>query len=181
MPEKSPDDRYQSAEQLAPDLEADLRGERISLGSASMLEGLSRMMRDTHHAHLLSNYESVAILESIILLGTGLAMAYLYHDLGIHVGDLYWSICLSVFLLVAWVAHQFRSPGPFTFMERQLVWVWLGAEMAVWGMLIMEAALGLSIFTLAPAQAVILVLHPSSQPAFSRGDFIYTPAPTFFV
>ncbi len=152
--EKRPEHRYTSADALADDLEAYLAGEPVSARSGSLVDFLSRLLRETHHAPVLEHWGLLWIWHSLALLGLCVCTAGLY-TIDVHelVYPLLWAIGLIVWGAIFWNLR--KRGGPVTFVERQIAHAWGAGVTASIGMFIVERALGLAVLQLSPVLAIV--------------------------
>ena len=153
--EKRPEHRYTSAQLLAEDLEAYLRGEAVSARSSSLVYFVNRLFRDTHHAPILENWGLLWIWNSLALLLLCFVTGGLY-ALDVREHAMYlglWGIGLVVWGSIFWNLR--RRGGPVEFVERQIAHVWGAGVVASIGIFVVEVLLNLDVLTLTPVLAVI--------------------------
>jgi predicted Ser/Thr protein kinase len=123
---KSPRDRYESAEELAGDLERYLEGETIQARSLNVIDYLSRTLERSHFDVEFRPYGNVVLAFAVIV---GL-MHVIKHELIAHREPI-WSILaihgvqFVAMGLVLWLVRP-RGLLPTTTAERLLWSVWLG-------------------------------------------------------
>jgi eukaryotic-like serine/threonine-protein kinase len=142
--------RYQSADELADDLDAYLADEPVSARSSHFNQILTRAFRETHHVSVLENWGLLWILHAVVLLIlclvtnafqlSGVASRWPYVTL--------WTIGLGTWATIFWNLR--RRSGPITFVERQIAHVWAGSMMVDTLMYAIEFQLGLPVLTLSP-------------------------------
>jgi serine/threonine-protein kinase len=153
--EKRPEHRYQSAQQLAADLDAFLHGEAVSARSSSLVYFVSRLFRETHHAPVMENWGGLWMVHSLKLLLLCLVTNVLWlAGVREHVAYLLlWSIGLIVWAAVFWSWR--RRGGAVTFVERQMAHGWAAGVAASIGVFLVEVMLGLEALKLTPVLAVV--------------------------
>jgi serine/threonine-protein kinase len=153
--QKPPDLRYDTAEQLADDLEAFLRDERVAASSGRFEQVVARLFRETHHAAVLENWGMLWMWHSMVLLIACL-LTWALEVNGVTSRIAYcgvWIVGLGTWAAVFWKLRQ--RIGPVTFVERQVAHVW-GASMISIAMLFpLEWWLELPVLTLSPLLGVI--------------------------
>ncbi|WP_437186144.1 serine/threonine-protein kinase [Planctomicrobium sp. SH668] len=172
--QKPMDLRYQTADELADDLEAYLKGDPVSARSSQLNQVLSRMFRPTHHIGVLENWGLLWIWHAIVLFvicfSTDLMRAY--HVTPDWIYPTVWATGLSAWAAFFWIAR--RRAGPVTFVERQIAHMW-GASMASsMGLFVIESLLGLPILTLSPVLGLIAGTVFISKAGVLSGEF-YLP------
>jgi serine/threonine-protein kinase len=153
--QKPIDLRYTSAAELAQDLEAYLKDEPISARSGQLLQVLSRMFRETHHAPVLENWGVLWMWHSLALF-TACALTNALHWLGFDERWYYillWTPGFGLWAAVFWWLR--RRMGPVTFVERQIAHVWMASLVAVGLLFLLEPALGLPVLKLSPVIGLI--------------------------
>lgn len=153
--QKPPDLRYDTAEQLADDLEAFLRDERVAASSGRFEQVVARLFRETHHAAVLENWGVLWMWHSMVLLIACL-LTWALEVNGVTSRFAYcgvWIVGLGTWAAVFWKLRQ--RIGAVTFVERQVAHVW-GASMISIAMLFpLEWWLELPVLSLSPLLGVI--------------------------
>lgn len=153
--QKPIDLRYETAEELAEDLEAYLADEKVNASSGRFNQVIARMFRETHHAGILENWGNLWIWHSMVLFVAGL-LTWQLRLQGFSERWIYgavWTVGLGTWAGVFWKIRQ--RIGPVTFIERQVAHVW-GASMVAIAMLFpIEAILRLPVLTFSPLLGVI--------------------------
>lgn len=142
--------RYQTADELADDLEAYLADEPISARSGRFAQIMTRAFRETHHAAVLENWGMLWILHAAVLLILCLTTNAFQLN-GIESRWPYvalWTVGLGTWAAIFWNLRH-RS-GPITFVERQIAHVWAGSMIADTLMYAIEMLLELPVLTLSP-------------------------------
>ena len=172
--QKEPALRYDSAADLAADLEAFLKGETLSVSSihlSSLVHLLRRALRETHHAVVLENWGVLwmchsAMIMLICLLTTGMRVAGVLNPT--------WYLLLWGGGLMAWGTAFWRlrkRGGPVLFVERQVAHIWAGAVAATVSVFVVEVLLKLPVLTLSPILAVIAGLTFVVKAGMLSGSF----------
>jgi serine/threonine-protein kinase len=148
--QKPPEMRYASAAALADDLEAYLADEPLSARSGNILDVISRMFRETHHASILENWGLLWIWHSIVLLILCVFTNWLHWE-GVHYAGPYlavWTVGLGTWAAIFWGLR--RRAGPVTFVERQIAHIWGASIICCVGLYFVEMLLGLEVLRLTP-------------------------------
>jgi hypothetical protein len=153
--EKRPEHRYPTAQRLADDLEAFLKGEPVSARESSLAYFVSRLFRETHHAPVMENWGGLWMLHSLMLLllcvvTNGMWLMGVRDHL---VYLLLWGIGLVVWGAAFWSWR--RRGGAVTFVERQMAHGWAAGVAASIGVFLVEFLLGLEPLTLTPVLGVV--------------------------
>jgi hypothetical protein len=153
--QKPADLRYQSADDLADDLEAFLASEPISARSSRFAQVLTRAFRETHHAGVLENWGVLWMWHSLVLIVLCVVTNYIQWQ-GItsrlpYVG--LWTIGLGIWAVIFWNLR--RRSGPITFVERQVAHIWAGSVICSTLLFGIEALLRLPVLTLSPVLGLV--------------------------
>ena len=153
--QKPIDLRYDTAGDLADDLEAFLADEVVAARSGQFAQVIARIFRETHHAGVLENWGVLWMWHSLVLF-VACYLTWQLDFLGISNRFVYmglWTLGLGAWAVVFWrMRHRM---GPVTFIERQVAHVW-GASMIAIGMLFpIEWWIGLDVLKLSPLLGVI--------------------------
>jgi eukaryotic-like serine/threonine-protein kinase len=153
--QKPADLRYQSADDLADDLEAFLASEPISARSSRFSQVLTRAFRETHHAGVLENWGVLWMWHSLVLIVLCVVTNYIQWQ-GItsrlpYVG--LWTFGLGIWAVIFWNLR--RRSGPITFVERQVAHIWAGSVICSTLLFGIEALLRLPVLTLSPVLGLV--------------------------
>ncbi|WP_145178576.1 serine/threonine-protein kinase [Rubripirellula lacrimiformis] len=153
--QKPIDLRYQSADDLAADLEAYLADEKVSARSGQFNQVVARLFRETHHSAVLENWGTLWIWHSLVLLVACMLTWQLeYHDVQQRwVYATVWIVGLGAWASVFWSMRQ--RMGPVTFIERQVAHVWGASMIAIGSLFPLEWWLQMPVLSLSPMLGVI--------------------------
>jgi len=153
--QKPADLRYETAAELAADLDAYLNDEPISARSGRFMQVLSRVFRETHHAPVLENWGLLWMWHSLVLLIACVLTNVLhlldYDDRWYYI--VLWTAGLGAWAAVFWALR--RRVGPVTFVERQIAHVWGASMIAIALLFFIEILLGMPVLTLSPVVALV--------------------------
>jgi serine/threonine-protein kinase len=155
--QKPQDLRYESADELAEDLQAFLRNEPVSARQGRFGQVIGSWFRETHHAIVLENWGLLWMWHSVALLVACLAtniLQWTITDKNVwwpYV--LLWTVGFGAWAMVFWFVR--RSMGPVTFVERQVAHVWAASFFCVVALFPLERMLQLAPLTLSPVLALI--------------------------
>ncbi|WP_164100622.1 serine/threonine-protein kinase [Candidatus Laterigemmans baculatus] len=152
--QKPVDLRYETADELADDLEAFLKDERVSARSGRFSQVFARLFRETHHAAVLENWGRLWMWNSLVLWIVSMA-TWIFEYVDVNHRAVYaalWTIGTGAWGVVFW--RQRRRMGPVTFVERQTAHVWAAALIAIGTLFLLEWWLSLRVLTLSPLIAV---------------------------
>jgi serine/threonine-protein kinase len=153
--EKNPEHRYNSALQLAEDLDAFVKDEPVSARSSSLAYFVSRIFRESHHAPVQENWGVLWMWHSLTIFLLCVVTAAIY---GLGERRHWPYLVLWTVGLVAWGTFFWqwrRRAGPVTFVERQLAHAWAGGVIASIGMFVVEVLLDRPALELSPLLGVI--------------------------
>ncbi len=148
--QKPQDLRYESARELAHDLRAYRDGDSVSARSTSIVDVVSRIFRETHHAQILENWGLLWMLHSVALIALCVTTNAMKNG-GVEARIPYialWSGGLGTWGVIFWGLRH-RS-GPITFMERQIAHLWAGAILSSSLLFLVEILLDLPVLSLSP-------------------------------
>ncbi|MFN7802565.1 MAG: serine/threonine-protein kinase [Planctomycetaceae bacterium] len=149
--QKPPELRYDTADDLADDLQAWLSNEPISARSTTILQLINRLFRETHHAVVLEEWGLLWMLHSLVLLMLCTVTNWFqWRHIESRLPYLgLWVLGLGAWALIFWSLR--RKAGPITFVERQIAHIW-GASMLASSLLFaVETLLGMPVLNLSPA------------------------------
>ncbi len=179
--QKQPDLRYQSAGELAADLEAYLNNEPLSVRSGGLwglAALLNRMLRETHHAVVLENWGLLWMWHSLTVFG----MCFLTNVmLWLKVESPLWYLLLWGGGLFVWGSIFWRlrkRGGPVLFVERQVAHVWGAAVLATMSVFVVEYLLPppKQVLMLSPILAVIAGMTFLAKAGMLSGAFYIAAA-----
>ena len=152
--------RYNSADELAQDLEAFLNGESILARSGRFTDVVARVFRETHHATVLENWGVLWMWHAAVLLVLCFVTNWL------HLQQSHWPASstpwpyvalwgggLAIWAPIFWAVRH--RAGPVTAVERQIAHAWGGSIVSVILLFSTEALLGLPVLTLSPVLGLI--------------------------
>ena len=209
--QKPRDLRYSSTSELAADLRAWLKREPVSARRSTIMNVITRLFRESHHAAILQNWGLLWMWHSLVLLVlclvtnavqfSGVTSRLPYVSL--------WVVGLGLWAVIFWNLR--RRSGPITSIERQIAHVWGGSmvasSMLFWvesvmdepvlefspvlgciaGIVFLAKAGMLSgsfyihSFALFAVSIVMAAMHRSGQPNFSISLFGIVSGLTFFI
>lgn len=128
--QKPRDLRYSSTDALAADLRAWLNHEPVSARKSSIMNVITRLFRESHHAAILQNWGLLWMWHSLVLLILCLTTnAFQFSGVTSrlpYVG--LWVVGLGLWAAIFWNLRS-RS-GPITSVERQIAHIWGGSMVA---------------------------------------------------
>lgn len=153
--QKPADLRYSSALALAEDLEAFLHDEPIAARSGRLMQVVSRLFRETHHATVLENWGLLWMWHSLALF-IACVLTNLLHLMGLDSRLYYfalWTVGFWAWAGVFWALR--RRMGPVTFVERQIAHVWAASMLAVALLFPLEWVLQRPVLSLSPVLGLV--------------------------
>jgi serine/threonine-protein kinase len=172
--------RYESAGNLAEDLEAFLNGEPISVRSNGLADTVSRLLGETHHAAVLENWGLLWMWHSLALIVLCSATNLLSLG-GVKTVIPYlalWGVGLGTWATIFWVLRLRR--GPVTLVERQIVHLWAASTIGSISLFGIERLLGLDVLKLSPVLALMAAMVFLVKAGMLSG-FFYIAAGACFV
>jgi serine/threonine protein kinase len=147
--------RYAAAGQLADDLTAWLNKAPVSARRSTIMNVISRLMRESHHITILRNWGLLWMLHSMVLLALCL-LTNACQIAGVtsrmpYVG--LWVVGLGLWAAVFWNLRS-RS-GPITSIERQIAHVWGGSMIASSMLFAVESVMDEPVLTFSPVLGCI--------------------------
>src|SRR5262249_11203781 len=177
--QKSPAARYATAEALADDLDAFLRGDPVSARSTSLRALAARLLGETHHAPIAENWGLLWIYHSIALIVffgatnwlslAGLTARWPY--------VLIFTVGLCGWAAIFWALR--RRGGPIRLVEKQLAHVWGAGRVAVKLGLLVEWLLDMPVLSLSPMIAVTNGMLLMIKGGILSGGYYLQAAVTF--
>ncbi len=182
--QKEPELRYQSAAELAADLEAYQRGDQLSVRRTRFTDirhFFGRLFRETHHAVVLENWGLLWMAHSVkILLQCVLTTALAWNGVDNPlVYLLLWGGGLILWGGVFWGLR--KRAGPVLFIERQIAHVWGAAVLGTICVFVLEMLLDLHVLKLAPMLAVIAGMTFVVKAGMLTGAFYLSAAAEFLI
>jgi serine/threonine-protein kinase len=156
--QKPVDLRYETADELADDLEAFLNDEHVAASEGRFGQVVARLFRETHHAAVLENWGLLWMWHSLILLVACLATwtLELYEVQNRFAYATLWIVGLGTWAAVFWVLR--RRMGPVTFVERQIAHVWAASMLGIAMLFPLEWWLGLAPLKLSPILGILAAM-----------------------
>ncbi len=209
--QKPRDLRYSSTAALAADLRAWLNFEPVSARQSTVMQVMTRVFRESHHAAILENWGLLWMWHSLVLLLLCL-LTNTFQQLNVDERWPYvslWVVGLGLWAGIFWnLRHR---AGPITAIERQIAHVWAGSMLASSMLFAVESILDRPVLEFSPVlgtiagivflvkagmlsgtfyiQAAALfatsllmaVIQKSDLPNFSISLFGFVSAATFFI
>ena len=169
--QKPQDLRYASAADLANDLRAFLASEPIAARQGGVLDVVSRLLRETHHAVVLENWGLLWMWHSVVVLILSVITDVLAWQ-GVESRWPYvalWTGGLALWAPMFWVL-RYRA-GPVTAVERQIAHIWGGTMIASMLLFSVEELLGLPVLKLSPVLALLAGLMFFAKAGILSGVF----------
>lgn len=171
--QKPVDLRYETADELADDLEAFLNDEPVAASSGRVGQVVARMFRETHHAAVLENWGLLWMWHSLALLiacgATWLLEWYEVKNRIAYAG--LWTAGLGAWATVFWMLRHRR--GPVTFIERQVAHVWAASIIGIGMLFPLEWWLDLEVLTLSPLLGVLAAMVFLIKAGMFSGAFYF--------
>src|SRR5262245_36426362 len=177
--EKRPEDRYQTAGELANHLEAFLHGETPPVWPSNMSYFVHRMLRPTMHAPVLENWGALWMWHSLMAMFQCVLTAVLAWR-GVQDRWPYlmiWGVGLLIWAGIFWALR--RRAGPVLFIERQIAHVWGAAIFATITVFFVEILLGYDVLSLSPILAVLAGAVFMVKAGMLSGEFYFAAVASF--
>ena len=147
--------RYETAAQLADDLEAFLRCESPSAASSGLVYHVVRLLGETHQANVLENWGVLWMWHSLVLviLCSVTNALYLMHVEQRLPYLALWVVGLGTWASIFWMLR--RRGGPVTFVERQIAHVWAASTIGSASLFGVEYLMNLPVLSLSPVLALL--------------------------
>jgi serine/threonine-protein kinase len=153
--QKPQDLRYDSTARLAADLRAWSNRDPVSARQSTILNVMTRLFRESHHATVLENWGLLWMWHGVVLLAIcittnamqlrGVVARLPYVGL--------WVIGLGCWALIFWNLR--RRSGPITAIERQIAHIWAGSMVASSMLFAVESLLRITVLSLSPVLGCI--------------------------
>lgn len=153
--QKPRDLRYSSAEELAADLRAWKNREPVSARRSTVMNVMTRLFRESHHATILQNWGLLWMWHSLVLLILCLT-TNVFQLSGVTSRTPYialWVLGLGLWAAIFWNLR--RRSGPITAVERQIAHVWAGSMVASSMLFWVESVLGEPVLEFSPVLGCI--------------------------
>ena len=177
--QKPADLRYPNAEAMANDLEAHLAGDPISARSTDLVQIVSRILRETHHAGVLESWGLLWMMHSVALIILCFLTNWFKH-IGMDSPEPYiglWSVGFGAWASIFWAMRN--RAGPITFVERQIAHVWASSVIANIMLFFVEIIMKLPVLTLSPAISLISGMVFFVKAGILSGMFYFQAAALF--
>ncbi|MDP6359379.1 MAG: serine/threonine protein kinase, partial [Planctomycetota bacterium] len=152
--QKPQDLRFQTAADLADDLQAYLDGEPVSARTGGIMQVMSRVLRETHHASILENWGLLWMWHSMAVFALCL-LTDIFHWNGVTSPEPYiglWTFGFGTWAAIFWALRH--RAGPITFVERQIAHIWGASIVGNAFLFVIEIILGLPALSLSPVIAL---------------------------
>ena len=177
--QKPRDLRYGSADELSADLRAWSNREPVSARRSTIMNVMTRLFRESHHATILQNWGLLWMWHSLVLLALCL-VTNVFQLSGVTSRMPY--VSLWVFGLGLWAAifWNLRSrSGPITAIERQIAHVWAGSMVASSMLFWVEYVLGEPVLKFSPVLGCIAGIVFLAKAGMVSGSFYVHSAALF--
>lgn len=153
--QKPRDLRYSSTDELLSDLKAWTNREPVSARRSTVMNVITRLFRESHHATILQNWGLLWMWHSLVLLVLCL-ITNACQFAGVRARLPYvgiWVVGLGLWAAIFWNLR--RRAGPITAIERQIAHVWAGSMMASSMLFAVESVLNEPVLELSPVLGCI--------------------------
>lgn len=178
--QKPRDLRYSSTSALAADLRAWLSNEPVSARQSTVMQIMTRLFRESHHATILENWGLLWMWHSLVLLLLCLTTNFFQLQ---GVSDRLPYVSLWVLGLGLWAAifwNLRHRAGPITAIERQIAHVWAGSMVASSMLFAVESILHRPVLEFSPVLGTIAGIVFLVKAGMLSGSF-YVQAGLLFV
>ena len=169
--QKPRDLRYPSTDALAADLKAWLNREPVSARRSTVMNVITRLFRESHHATVLQNWGLLWMWHALVLLAL-CVLTNTFQLMGItsrfpYVG--LWVLGLGCWALIFWNLRS-RS-GPITAVERQIAHIWGGSMIASSMLFAVESVLQKPVLEFSPVLGCIAGIVFLAKAGLLSGGF----------
>jgi eukaryotic-like serine/threonine-protein kinase len=175
--EKSPDQRYPTAAELADDLDAHLAGNPISARPSNVFYFMSQMLREKPQAAVMENWGVLWMAHSVKIFAICLitmAMAQYWHIESHWPYIALWTTSLVIWGVIFWEWR--KRGGPVTQIERQIAHCYAAGILGSICLFAFEWALRLPVLTLSPGLAVLAAMVFMVKAGMLTGLFYFAVA-----
>ena len=169
--QKPRDLRYSSTDELADDLRAWLNGNPVSARRSTILNVMTRIFRESHHAAILQNWGLLWMWHSLVLLVLCLTTnAFQFSGITSRLPYIgLWVFGLGLWAAIFWNLRS-RS-GPITAIERQVAHVWGGSMIASSMLFWVESVLNEPVLEFSPVLGCIAGIVFLAKAGMLSGQF----------
>jgi eukaryotic-like serine/threonine-protein kinase len=169
--QKPRDLRYCSADELCADLRAWLNREPVSARRSTIMNVMTRLFRESHHAAVLQNWGVLWMWHSLVLLVLCLVTnGFQFSGVTARLPYVaFWVFGLGLWAAIFWNLRS-RS-GPITAIERQVAHVWAGSMVASSLLFWVESLLGEPVLKFSPVLGCIAGIVFLAKAGMLSGTF----------